>query len=105
MAKKAAKKSIDLIGYAKQILSFAVPLISENKDTIVKNINNIVNFKKIARKYMIISAFLFVALFFLLNGIVILLDSIFPGFMPGSIHIFIGFVLLLFVAFYSRQKI
>jgi hypothetical protein len=104
MAKKA-KKSFDVIEYVKQILSFAVPLIAENKDTIAKGINNMVNFKKIARKYMILSVFLLVASFFLLNGIVVLIGYLFPGSVPGISNIIIGIILFLLAMIYSSQKI
>jgi|MudIll2142460700_1097286.scaffolds.fasta_scaffold1243165_2 hypothetical protein len=104
MAKKPVEKS-NLKKYALQFASFALPLIAENKESIVKNFNNIVNYKRVVKRYLIFSSVLLVALFLLLNGLGLFIDSFFPDLRPGIVQILMGLVLALAVMLYSKLKL
>jgi hypothetical protein len=105
MAKKAAEKRYDMGKYIENFMSFVTPLISENKDIIVKDINSVVHFKRTMKRYLVFSTVLLVALFMILNGLGLLISSFFPDITPGIVYIAIGLILVLTVVVYNRLKL
>jgi hypothetical protein len=102
MAKKRAEQKNTLENYTKQFLSFVLPLIVENKEKLIKKFGDIVNFKKMFKRYMILLIITFVALFITLDGLGLFISSFFPDLRAGIIHISIGVILILAVLIYNR---
>jgi hypothetical protein len=102
MAKKRAEQKSILKKYTQQFLSFFLPLIVENKEDLIKKFGDIVNFKKLFKRYMILLIILIVALFITLDGLGLFISSFFPNLPPGLIHILIGLLLMLIAMAYSR---
>jgi hypothetical protein len=102
MAKKSSESKFNLRKYAEQFLSIAAPLVVNNRETIVRKIDSIINYKRFLKRYAVFAIVLLIALFLLLNGLVLLISSIFPNLMPGTVHIFIGLFLVLIAIFYAR---
>jgi hypothetical protein len=102
MAKKKSDGKFDIRKYMGQFLSIAAPLVVENRETIARKIDGIINYKRFLKRYAVFAIVLLIALFLLLNGLVLLIGSIFPGLMSGTVHIFIGLFLALIAIFYAR---
>jgi hypothetical protein len=102
MAKRNSESKFDLKKYAGQVLSIVAPLVVENRESIVRKIDSIVNYKRFLKRYAVLAIVLLIALFLLLNGLVLFIGSLFPGLVPGTVHIFIGLFLVLIAIFYAR---
>jgi hypothetical protein len=102
MAKKRAEQKSILKKYTQQFLSFFLPLIVENKEDLIKKFGDIVNFKKMFKRYMILLIITIVALFIIVDGLGLFISSFFPDLRAGVIHISIGVILILAVLIYNR---
>jgi hypothetical protein len=84
-------------------LGLAFSYFMENKDNIAKKLGDIVNFKKMIRRYVITFALVLAALFVILDGIGMFISSFFPGISPGLFHILIGILIVIVLVAYNRD--
>jgi hypothetical protein len=103
MAKRKTRKDDILEKNMQQLLSFALSMISKNKEVIIKKISDAVNIKKTIRKYAIIFTLVLVAIVILLDGVGLIIESLFPALLPGTIHILMGIIIIIGVLIYERH--
>lgn len=101
MAKKRTERKSALNKYARQFLSFLLPLLVENKEELMKKFNDIVNFKRVIKRYLILFILTLAALIIILDGLGLFIGSFFPNLRPGSVQIVIGIILILAVLVYK----
>jgi hypothetical protein len=101
MAKKRTERKNVSNNYARQFLSFLLPLFIENKEKMIKKFNELVNFKRIIKRYVILFIVTLIALIMIVEGLGMFIGSFFPNSRLGFTQIFIGLILILIVLVYK----
>ena len=80
--------------YIQEALMFVIGWAAENKDTIVKEFNHLMAFKKTFRKYSVLLIMTIAAAVLILNGIIVLVEPLFA--LPsGLADIIIGIIIVI----------
>ena len=90
--------------YTHDFLSFFLSSVEEGAEGVLKKFKNWANFKKRIKKLAIFLVIVIIALVTLADGISLLIQSLFPGLMPGVVHIVVSLALILFAFIYKESN-
>jgi hypothetical protein len=99
---KASKQRNVKNNYVQQLLSFILSFFVENEESIIKKVGDIINFKRVLIRYIVIFVLVLAALFLMLDGFGMFVGSLLPNLSPGLAQISIGIFIMIIVLAYSR---